>query len=72
MSDGEVGGRKLWISWQYALLRASSFLPSDPSGKIRPTNRFPLLTLAEGIAPTEIHFGEAVIVAIGAIPDLWD
>ncbi len=24
--DGEVGGRKLWISWQYPLLRASAFL----------------------------------------------
>ena len=49
--DGEVGGRKLWISWQYPLLRASAYLRPDPSGAIRPTNRFPLLTLAEGIAP---------------------
>ena len=30
--DGEVGGRKLWISWQYPLLRASTFLRPDPSG----------------------------------------
>ncbi len=49
--DGEVGGRKLWISWQYPLLRASTFLRPDPSGKVRPTNRFALLTLAEGVAP---------------------
>ena len=28
--DGEVGGRKLWISWQYPLLRASAFLRPDP------------------------------------------
>ena len=41
--DGEVGGRKLWISWQYPLLRASAYLRPDPSGAIRPTNRFPLL-----------------------------
>ena len=56
--DGEVGGRKLWISWQYPLLRASPFLRPDPSGEVRPTNRFPLLTLAEDIAPDEVRFGE--------------
>jgi hypothetical protein len=56
--DGEVGGRRLWISWQYPLLRASAFLRPDPSGAIRPTNRFPLLTLAEGVAPAEVRFGE--------------
>jgi hypothetical protein len=56
--DGEVGGRKLWISWQYPLLRASVFLRPDPSGAIRPTNRFPLLTLAEGVEPADVRFGE--------------
>lgn len=56
--DGEVGGRKLWISWQYPLLRASSFLRPDPSGAVRPTNRFQLLTLAEGVRPDEVRFGE--------------
>jgi hypothetical protein len=56
--DGEVGGRKLWISWQYPLLRASTFLRPDPSGKVRPTNRFALLTLAEGVNSADVHFGE--------------
>src|SRR5919198_6218647 len=56
--DGEVGGRRLWISWQYALLRASPHLRPDPSGAVRPTNRFPLLTLAEGVAPADVRFGE--------------
>ena len=56
--DGEVGGRKLWISWQYPLLRASTFLRPDPSGKVRPTNRFALLTLGEGVKPADVHFGE--------------
>jgi hypothetical protein len=56
--DGEVGGRKLWISWQYPLLRANTFLRPEPSGKVRPTNRFSLLTLAEGVAPSDVHFGE--------------
>ena len=56
--DGEVGGRKLWISWQYPLLRASTFLRPDPSGAVRPTNRFPLLTLAEGVSGDQVRFGE--------------
>ncbi len=56
--DGEVGGRRLWISWQYPLLRASPYLRPDPSGAIRPTNRFPLLTLGEGVAPSDVRFGE--------------
>jgi hypothetical protein len=56
--DGEVGGRKLWISWQYPLLRASVYLSPDPSGAVRPTNRFPLLTLTEGISPSDVRFGE--------------
>src|SRR6202034_3357998 len=56
--DGEVGGRRLWISWQYPLLRSSPYLRPDPSGAIRPTNRFPLLTLAEGVAPADVRFGE--------------
>jgi hypothetical protein len=56
--DGEVGGRRLWISWQYALLRSNAFLRPDPSGAVRPTNRFPLLVLAEGAAPSDIRFGE--------------
>jgi hypothetical protein len=56
--DGEVGGRRLWISWQYALLRSNAFLRPDPSGAVRPTNRFPMLTLAEGATPADVHFGE--------------
>jgi hypothetical protein len=56
--DGEVGGRRLWISWQYPLLRSSTYLRPDPSGAVRPTNRFPLLTLAEGVAPSDVRFGE--------------
>jgi methionine synthase II (cobalamin-independent) len=56
--DGEVGGRRLWISWQYPLLRSSTFLRPDPSGAVRPTNRFPLLTLAPDVAADEVRFGE--------------
>jgi hypothetical protein len=56
--DGEVGGRRLWISWQYPVLRANPLLRPDPSGAVRPTNRFPLLALAEGADPTGLRFGE--------------
>jgi hypothetical protein len=56
--DGEVGGRRLWISWQYPVLRANPSLRPDPSGAVRPTNRFPLLALAEGVAPSALRFGE--------------
>ena len=56
--DGEVGGRRQWISWQYPLLLSSAYLRHDPSGAVRPTNRFPLLTLADGVAAADVHFGE--------------
>jgi hypothetical protein len=56
--DGEVGGRRMWITWQYPVLRANPLLRPDPSGAVRPTNRFPLLTLAEGADPRGLHFGE--------------
>ncbi len=54
--DGEVGGRRLWISWQAPLLRASPFLEVDTS---RPdANMFGPLKLAEGVRAEEVHFGE--------------
>jgi hypothetical protein len=56
--DGEVGGRRMWITWQYPVLRGNPLLQPDPSGALRPTNRFPLLTLAEGADPAAVHFGE--------------
>ena len=62
--DGEVGGRKLWISWQYPLLRASTFLRPDPSGAVRPTNRFQLLTLAEGVGLTAARVVRRVTVRV--------
>lgn len=56
--DGEIGGRRIWISWQYPLLRANPHLAPDPSGAVRPTNKFQLLTLAPGAKPEDVHFGE--------------
>src|SRR6185503_17175478 len=56
--DGEPGPRRLWVSFQYPLLRSSPFLRPDPSGALRKTSGFPLLCLAEGVAAKDISFGE--------------
>lgn len=56
--DGEPGPRRLWVSFQYPLLRSSPFLRPDPSGAVRKTSGFPLLCLAEGIDAAEVRFGE--------------
>ena len=55
--DGEPGGRRLWISWQYPLLRAQPFLKADPNAPNQTTGFLPL-SLAEDVRPAEIHFGE--------------
>lgn len=56
--DGEPGPRRLWVSFQYPVLRASPYLRPDPSGEVRPTSGFPKLCLAEDVDPAEVHFGE--------------
>src|SRR4029079_18465836 len=56
--DGEPGPRRLWVSFQYPLLRSSPFLRPDPSGALRKTSGFPLLCLAEGVTADEVEFGE--------------
>ncbi len=55
--DGEPGGRRLWISWQYPLLRANPFLIDDPA-PTRDAVGCPILCLAEGVGPDDIRFGE--------------
>ena len=56
--DGETGPRRLWVSFQYPLLRSSPYLRPDPSGAVRVTSKFPMLCLAEGVTEQEIRFGE--------------
>lgn len=56
--DGEPGPRRLWVSFQYPLLRSSAFLRPDPSGALRKTSGFPLLCLAESVVEGEVSFGE--------------
>ncbi|PWU09547.1 MAG: hypothetical protein C5B51_06055 [Terriglobia bacterium] len=55
--DGEPGGRRLWISWQYPLLRSLPFLKADAT-QPNQTSGFLPLQLAEGVAPGEIRFPE--------------
>ena len=54
--DGEPGGRRLWISWQYPFLRAQPFLRPDPS-VTNPRGMQPLI-LIDNVDPAEIRFGE--------------
>lgn len=56
--DGEPGPRRLWVTFQYPLLRSSPFLRPDPAGAVRKTSGIPLLCLAEGVDPADITFGE--------------
>ena len=55
--DGEPGGRRLWISWQYPLLRSLPFLKADTS-RPNQTSGFLPLELAEGVDPAAIRFPE--------------
>ncbi len=56
--DGEPGGRNLWISWQYPVLRASPYLQVDEAEAANTSTGFRKLTLAPGVGPEEIRFGE--------------
>jgi methionine synthase II (cobalamin-independent) len=53
--DGEPGGRRLWISFQYPLLRASPFLKIVDAPR---PGMFPPLGVADGVAAKDIRFGE--------------
>jgi len=55
--DGEVGGRRMWISWQWPVLRATSFLEPEGDHAIAGAGLV-RLRLRSGSAPEEIHFGE--------------
>ncbi len=55
--DGEPGGRRLWISWQYPLLRASPFLETNPKMPVTGVG-FPSLCLAKGVDAGDVRFGE--------------
>lgn len=56
--DGEPGGRRLWISWQYPLLRASPFLRVDDAPGQQTSAGFRKLRLVDDIRPADLRFGE--------------
>lgn len=56
--DGEPGGRRLWISWQYPLLRANPFLKVDSGNQQKASAGLPKLRLADGVTPQQLAFGE--------------
>jgi hypothetical protein len=54
--DGEPGGRRLWIFWQYPLLRANPYLHTDAfMGQPIMVQR---MRLNEGVCAEDVHFGE--------------
>jgi methionine synthase II (cobalamin-independent) len=54
--DGEIGGRRLWVSWQYPLFRANPFLAVTEIA--RPRTGFLELRLAGGVRGEDVVFGE--------------
>ena len=55
--DGEIGGRRMWIGWQWPLLRASQFLDLSQEGWI-PNVGLHSLQLKSDAAEGDIWFGE--------------
>lgn len=56
--DGEPGGRRSWISWQYPLLRTSPYLQPAEGDAMRASAGFPKLRLRDGVTAAELRFGE--------------
>ena len=55
--DGEVGGRRLWISYQWPVLRATSFL-EPASDTAVPGMGLCVMRVKAGAPAGDIHFGE--------------
>ena len=56
MPDGEIGGRRLWVSWQYPLFRANAFFVATEYA--RPRTGWLELRLADGVRGKDVVFGE--------------
>jgi hypothetical protein len=56
--DGEPGGRRLWISWQFAVLRANAYLQADTTTHRSGGIGFHPIKLADGVKPEDVRFGE--------------
>jgi hypothetical protein len=55
--DGEMGGRRLWISYQYPVLRSNRALVCDYEKPVPGVGVCPM-RLAEGVLPGDVHFSE--------------
>jgi hypothetical protein len=55
--DGEPGGRRLWIGWQYPVLRSSPYLEVEGAGSESGRSRTAQLQIREGMEDA-VHFGE--------------
>jgi methionine synthase II (cobalamin-independent) len=58
--DGEPGGRRLWVSWQWPLLRASTYLQQvDPQPEeYVDVGAPPVVEIRPGVETDDIRFGE--------------
>ncbi len=56
--DGEPGGRRMWIAWQFPLLRANPYLQAVPPAPGQSVIFFPYVRLADGVDPDELRFCE--------------
>jgi methionine synthase II (cobalamin-independent) len=56
--DGEPGGRRMWIAWQFPLLRANPFLKAVAPPPGASAINFPLMALADDVKPEQLRFCE--------------
>ena len=56
--DGEPGGRRMWIAWQFPLLRANPYLAAVPPAPGQSIIMFPFVRLADGVNPKDLKFSE--------------
>ncbi len=54
--DGEPGGRRHWILWQYPVLASNPYLRND--APVEQVSAFPAVSLAPDVAPEDVRFGE--------------
>lgn len=56
--DGEPGGRRMWIAWQFPLLRANPYLQAVVPRQGASAINFPFMRLADGVDPADLRFCE--------------
>lgn len=56
--DGEPGGRRMWIAWQFPLLRANPYLQAIAPPQGASAIGFPFMRLAPGVQAQQLRFCE--------------